>query len=69
MEAIGQQLRARRQALGLSQAALAVKASVSRVFVEKIEAGARTPSWGTLERLARALGCRVQLTLIPRRTK
>jgi HTH-type transcriptional regulator/antitoxin HipB len=69
MEAIGQQLRARRQALGLSQAALAVKASVSRVFVEKIEAGARTPSWGTLERLARALGCRVQLTLITRRTK
>jgi transcriptional regulator with XRE-family HTH domain len=69
MEAIGQQLRARRQALGLSQAALAVKASVSRVFVEKIEAGARTPSWGTLERLARALGCRVQLTLIPRRSK
>jgi HTH-type transcriptional regulator/antitoxin HipB len=69
MEAIGQQLRARRQGLGLSQAALADKAGVSRVFVEKIEAGARTPSWGTLERLARALGCRVQLMLIPRRSK
>jgi HTH-type transcriptional regulator / antitoxin HipB len=69
MESIGQQLRARRQALGLSQAALAAKAGVSRIFVEKIEAGARTPSWGTLERLARALGCRVDLTIVPRRGK
>ena len=69
MTSIGQQLRARRQAVGLSQAALAAKAGVSRVFVEKIEAGARTPSWGTLERLARALGCRVELALVPRRAK
>jgi transcriptional regulator with XRE-family HTH domain len=69
MEAISQQLRARRRAVGLSQAALAAKADVSRVFVEKIEAGARTPSWGTLERLAQALGCRVALTLVPRRGK
>ena len=69
MESIGQQLRARRQAVGLSQAALAAKAGVSRVFVEKIEAGARTPSWGTLARLARALGCRVELALVPRRAK
>jgi transcriptional regulator with XRE-family HTH domain len=69
MEAIGQQLRARRQAVGLTQAALAAKAGVSRIFVEKIEAGARIPSWGTLERLAHALGCRVVLTLVPRRGK
>jgi transcriptional regulator with XRE-family HTH domain len=67
MEAMGQQLRARRQALGLSQAALAAKAGVSRVFIEKIEAGTRTPSWGALERLARALGCRVEFTLVRRR--
>jgi transcriptional regulator with XRE-family HTH domain len=69
MEPLGQQIRSRRQAQGLSQAALAAKAGVSRVFVEKIEAGARTPSWGTLGRLARALGCRVQLTLVPGRGK
>jgi transcriptional regulator with XRE-family HTH domain len=69
MEAISQQLRARRRAVGLSQAALAAKAGVSRVFVEKIEAGARTPSWGALARLAQALGCRVALTLVPRRGK
>ena len=69
MDPLGRQIRSRRQAQGLSQAALAIKAGVSRVFVEKIEAGARTPSWGTLARLARALGCRVQLTLIPRRSK
>jgi transcriptional regulator with XRE-family HTH domain len=69
MEPIGQQLRARRHALGLSQAALAAKAGVSRIFVEKIEAGVRTPSWGTLERLAQALGCRVDLTIVPRRGK
>jgi transcriptional regulator with XRE-family HTH domain len=55
--------------VGLSQAALAAKAGVSRVFVEKIEAGARTPSWGALARLAQALGCRVALTLVPRRGK
>jgi transcriptional regulator with XRE-family HTH domain len=69
MEPIGRQLRSRRRALGLSQAALAAKAGVSRIFVEKIEAGARLPSWGTLERLARGLGCRVEFTLIPRRGK
>ena len=69
MDTIGRQLRARRQARGLSQAALAAKAGVSRVFVEKIEAGARIPSWGALERLARALGCRVELLLVPRRAK
>ena len=69
MEPLGRQLRVRRQAQGLSQAALATKAGVSRIFVEKIEAGARTPSWGTLERLARALGCRVDLTIKPRRAK
>lgn len=66
---IGQQLRARRQAQGLSQAALATAAGVARVTVEKIEAGERTPSWIMLGRLARALGCRVQLTLVPRRSK
>jgi transcriptional regulator with XRE-family HTH domain len=67
MDSIGQQLRTRRQAHGLSQAALAAKARVSRIYVEKIEAGARTPSWGTLGRLARALGCRVELRLVSRR--
>jgi transcriptional regulator with XRE-family HTH domain len=48
---------------------LAAKADVSEILVEKIEARARTPSRGTLERLARALGCRVQPTLVPRRGK
>jgi transcriptional regulator with XRE-family HTH domain len=69
MASLGQQLRAQRLARGLSQAALAAKAGIAKVSVEKIEAGQRTPSWAMLDRLARALDCRVQLTLIPRRGK
>lgn len=69
MDSLAQQLRVRRQARGLSQAALAVKAGVARVTVEKIEAGQRTPSWAMLVRLARALDCRVHVALIPQRGK
>ena len=53
---IGTALRSRREARGLSQEALAKKASVTREYVNKLEAGHHDPTVGTLSRLARALG-------------
>jgi len=48
-----------REAKGLSQAALAKKARVTREYVNKLEAGRYDPTVGVLQRLARALGVSV----------
>lgn len=50
-----------RKAKGMTQAELAEKAelgSSGQVQIAKFEAKARVPTWDTLIRLARALGCR-----------
>lgn len=52
----GKRLRALREAAGRSQADLAARAGLSRVFVNQLEAGTRDPSLSTLTRLAKALG-------------
>jgi transcriptional regulator with XRE-family HTH domain len=52
----GKRLRALREAGGRSQAAIAERAGLSRVFVNQLEAGTRDPSLSTLTRLAKALG-------------
>ena len=56
-------LRRRRQAKGLSQAALARKARLSRVYVSNLEAGKYDPTLGVLQRLAKALGVPVTALL------
>ena len=48
-------VRARRQAAGLSQEALAVAAGLDRTYISMLERGERTPSLGTVLLLARAL--------------
>jgi transcriptional regulator with XRE-family HTH domain len=61
---IGDQIRRLRQRRGLSQPALAQLAGLSRIYIAKIEAGERTsPSFPTLERVARALRVRLVVDL------
>lgn len=45
-----------RAASGMTQAALAKKAGVSREYVARLETGRHDPSLSTLARLAKALG-------------
>jgi transcriptional regulator with XRE-family HTH domain len=53
---LGVTLKRFRQKKGLTQAALATRAKLHRVYVAQIEAKAKTPSLAALERLAKALG-------------
>lgn len=48
-----------RQSRGLSQRRLAALAGVDASTVNHMEHGTRAPSFGSLEALAKALGCRV----------
>jgi transcriptional regulator with XRE-family HTH domain len=52
----GNRLKALRREAGLSVAALARQAGLGRTHVYNLEAGYRNPSWGTLRKLAGALG-------------
>jgi transcriptional regulator with XRE-family HTH domain len=53
---MGTRIRKIREAQGLSQAALAKKARITREYVNKLEAGLYDPTVGVLLRLAKALG-------------
>ena len=55
-----------RGARGMTQAALADRAGLTRIYVQKIEAGERTPSLDALERIAKALRARLVVNLEPR---
>jgi transcriptional regulator with XRE-family HTH domain len=52
---MGRQIRALRMERGLSQAALAKRAKITREYVNKIEAGQYDPTVGVLRRIAKAL--------------
>jgi transcriptional regulator with XRE-family HTH domain len=56
-------LKALRDAKGLSQAALAKKAKITREYVNRLEAGRYDPTVGVLQRLAKALGVPVTALL------
>jgi len=53
---LGRRVRARREALGLSQEAFAAKCGLDRTYVSGIERGKRNVSVRNLEIVARALG-------------
>ena len=53
---MGQRIRRLREERGLSQAALAAKAKITREYVNKLEAGRYDPTLGVVQRLAKALG-------------
>ncbi len=52
---LGMKLKKIREAKGMSQAAVAKKARISREYVNKLEAGRYDPTVGVLRRLAKAL--------------
>ena len=56
LRAFGRSVRARRQALGLSQEQLAARAGIGRSYVTDIETGIRNVALWTIVRLATALG-------------
>lgn len=59
-EQIESRVRAEREAAGLSQAALAARAGLTRQAISAIEAGHYLPNTAVALRLAQALGCRVE---------
>jgi transcriptional regulator with XRE-family HTH domain len=52
---IGRRLKARREAVGFSQATVARQARISREYLARLEAGQHDPTVGTVKRLAKAL--------------
>ncbi len=63
--AIGRQLRARRTAAGRTVASVAADAGLSVPYIANLENGRGNPTASALTRLARALGMRLVITLIP----
>lgn len=53
---MGNQIRKLRTAKGMSQADLAKRARLTRVYVTRLEAGRQDPSLSTINALAKALG-------------
>jgi transcriptional regulator with XRE-family HTH domain len=54
--ALGRAIRLRREELGLEQQAVALDAGVEPSWISHIESGRQNPAWGTVDRIARALG-------------
>lgn len=59
-------LRDARRRAGLSQRALAARAGTAQSVVARIESGATSPSWATLDRLLAVLGFEVRVDLAVR---
>jgi len=55
--ALGRAIRLRREELGLEQQTVALDADVKPSWISHIESGRQNPAWGTVDRIARALGC------------
>jgi transcriptional regulator with XRE-family HTH domain len=53
--ALGLAVKARRQALGLTQEELSLRAELHQRWISNVETGKRNPSYGSLRRLAAGL--------------
>ena len=62
---IGQAVRERRLALGLSQTKLAADAGMTQPALSRLEAGGAVPTIPVLERIAVALGAELIVTIAP----
>ena len=62
---IARQLIALRLKRGLSQAELAKRAGTKQASVSRVETGATVPTLPLLKRLAKALGARLEIRLVP----
>jgi XRE family transcriptional regulator, regulator of sulfur utilization len=60
---LGMKLQAFRVQKGMSQAALAAKAKLTREHINRLEAGRHGPTLAVLQRLAKALGVSVPALL------
>ena len=54
--ALGRAIRLRREELGLSQSTVALDAEIEPSWLSHIESGKQNPAWGSVDRIARALG-------------
>ncbi len=64
---VDQLLRARARA-GLTQDAVAARMGTTKSAISRLEAAGRhSPSLGTLQRYAEAVGCRLHVRLVPRK--
>ena len=59
LDILGQRIRARRKALGMSQEGLAHEAGLDRSYVGRIERGEHNLTFVSLVRIARAMRCDV----------
>ena len=57
---LGEAVRAKRKQAGFSQEKLAERATLSTVFISRIERGIESPSVDSLVKIAKALGARVR---------
>lgn len=57
LKVLGQNLHRLRQEAKLSQDTLALKATMTKRYVQMLEAGQKCPTLFTLKRLSTALGC------------
>jgi ribosome-binding protein aMBF1 (putative translation factor) len=62
---IGQAVRERRLALGLSQTEVAARAGMTQPALSRLEAGGAVPTIPVLDRIATALGAELILTIAP----
>ncbi len=62
---IGQAVRERRLALGLSQTEVAASAGMTQPALSRLEAGGAVPTIPVLERIAIALGAELIVTIAP----
>lgn len=66
-QVVSQLLRARARA-GLTQDAVAERMGTTKSAISRLEsAGKHTPSLGTLKRYAQAVGCELQVKLVPQK--
>jgi transcriptional regulator with XRE-family HTH domain len=68
VENIGQRIRQLRESRGMTQSQLQARSRVSRSYLSRIESGQMTPSLGTLEKIAEALGVGLNRFFIPEST-
>lgn len=62
---LGQIIRSRREAKGLTQIELASKSSVDRNYIGMLERGERNPSYLSLQKIANGLGIPVNQLIAP----
>ena len=65
VENIGQRIRQLRESRALTQSELQARSRVSRSYLSRIESSQMTPSLGTLEKIAEALGVGLNRFFIP----